>query len=568
MRMRLFIGGLCLAAALTAAPGDTRLADAAQRGDKTTVRSLLAQRADVNGAQADGTTALHWAAYKNDADIVDALIRAGAKVDAQTRDGGITPLSLAASNGNAAAVEALLKGGANPNLTVEEGETPLMAAAHSGSTAAVKALLDKGADVNAKEKVRGQTVLMWAAVENHADVVKLLAAKGADVNVQTAVVQYGRRGRAAAAAADVPPPPPVEKDHAVQSAPASQAAAAAAGATGAGRGGAATPAGAPPVEAAGAVDLTGASNALGGTVKSVNYNVMGGMTALLFAAREGNIEAAKALLDAGTNPNQQAGGDKSNALVLAINNAHYDFARFMVEHGADVNVANIYGAEALYSVIDFRNVEMSWRATPRTNKEKTDAIDLIKVILDHGADLNARLKDKLPYRPSGQDRAWIYTAGATPFWRAAVADDVEVMKVLIAKGADPKIPSFENVTPLMVAAGLGWEGGQTQTWPTWLEAVKYCVEDLKLDVNAKDIYGYTALHGAAYRGDNEVVEYLAKKGANLEAKSRKGQTAWNMADGVFTTADLPIHHGETVALLEKLGAKQNPSGSASSHAAQ
>ncbi len=544
MRTRLFIGGLCLAVALSAAPVDAPLADAAQHGDKAGVKALLAKKADVNVAQADGTTALHWAAYKNDAEMVDALIRAGAKVDAQTRDGGITALSLAASNGNGAAVEALLKGGANPNLAIEEGETPLMAAAHAGNTAAVKALLDKGADVNAKEKVRGQTVLMWAAAENHPEVIKLLAAKGADLNAATTVTRFGRRGSAPAE----PPPPPTVAE--------ARAAAAAKAAT-------------PPADGAPrAVDLTGAANALGGTVKGVNYTVMGGMTALTFAAREGNIEAAKALLEAGVNPNQATAGDKSNALVLAINNAHYDFAAFMLEHGADPNVANQYGAAALYSVIDFRNVEMSWRATPSTHKEKTDAMTLIKLILDKGANVNARLTEKLPYRPSGQDRAWVYTAGATPFWRAAVADDLEVMKLLISKGADPKINSFENVSPLMVAAGLGWEGGQTQTWPSWLEVVKYCVEELGLDVNAKDNYGYTALHGAGYRGDNEVVEYLVKKGANMEARSKKGQTPWNMADGVFTTADLPIHHGETVALLEKLGAKQNPEGSASSHAAQ
>ena len=279
------------------------------------------------------------------------------------------------------------------------------------------------------------------------------------------------------------------------------------------------------------------------------------MTSLLIAARNGHTEAVKALLESGADINEVSAGDKSSPLVIAIANGHYDVAKYLVEHGANPNLASIDGLAALYAVEDTEYAEVGWAPNPITGQEKTTYLELLKILLDHHAEPNGQLLKALWFRPTSHNQEWIDKKGATPFWRAAMATDVAAMKILLAGGADPKIASGEGVTPLMVASGLGWGANASRTVPNgWLPAVQFLVTETSADVNAKDIYNYTALHGAAYRGDNEVVKYLVSKGAKLDVRSKQGQTVTDMANGPMVNAHLPIEHPETIALLQSLGA--------------
>jgi ankyrin repeat protein len=279
------------------------------------------------------------------------------------------------------------------------------------------------------------------------------------------------------------------------------------------------------------------------------------MTALLLATRNGHREAVRALVEAGASVNQVSAGDKSSPLVIAICNGHYDLALYLLEQNADPNLATIDGLAALYAVEDTEYAQVGWAPNPITAQERTGYLELTKALLAHHADPNAKLLKSLWFRPTSHTQEWVDKKGATPFWRGAMATDVAAMKLLIAGGADPKISSDEGVTPLMVAAGLGWGANASRTVPDgWLPAVRYLVEELHADVNAQDRYQYTALHGAAYRGDNDVVKYLAAKGAKLDVRSKKGQTLADMANGPMVNAHLPIEHPDTIALLEKLGA--------------
>ena len=278
------------------------------------------------------------------------------------------------------------------------------------------------------------------------------------------------------------------------------------------------------------------------------------MTPLLLAAREGNADAVRALLDGGADINQVSGGEKISPLVIAISNGHYELARLLLDRGADPNLATIDGLAALYATEDTEWAEVGWAPNPITVQEKVSYLDLLKALLQHGANVNARLMKTLWFRPTSHNEEWVDKKGATTFWRAAQSSDVAAMRILVAGGADPNLSTGEGVTPLMVAAGLGWGANATRNAPdSWLPTVKYCVE-LGADVNAKDIYNYTALHGAAYRGDNDVVKFLVEKGARLDVRSKRGQTVTDMANGPMVNAHLPMEHPDTIALLEKLGA--------------
>lgn len=504
------LAGFILAAACSHIALGSPLADAAKAGDAAQVRSLVRQKADVNAAEGDGMTALHWAAFRNNLEIARILIQAGANVRAVTRVGAVTPLSLAATNGNAALIDALLDGGAAANEAASNGTTVLMTAAASGSIDAVRTLLDHAANVNAKEGAHGQTALMFAAGKNRGDVIRLLLARGADWRVTTNVVKLER--------------PRVDED------------------------------GNPLSPSAGGEAAVKRPAGLGGFAKGAAATVMGGMTALLFAARDGHIEAARALVDGGAGVNQVSAGEQSSPLVIAICNGHYDLAKYLLDHGADPNIATIDGLAALYATIDTEWAQAGWAPNPITSEEKTSYRDLMRALVEHGADPNAQLKKALWFRPTSHNQEWVDKKGATPFWRAAESSDVAAMKLLVSKGADPRLRSAEGVTPLMVAAGLGWGANSSRNAPdSWMAAVKYILE-LGADVNATDIYGYTALHGAAYRGDNDMVRFLVDHGARLDFRSKRGQTVTDMANGPMVNAHLPIEHPDTVALLEKLGA--------------
>jgi len=494
--------------ALAAQTKDTRLADAAQNGDRAAVRALLAKKVDVNAPQGDGTTALHWAAFNDDRDLAKLLLAAGANVKAATRVGAITPLFLASKNGSASMIELLLKAGADANSATETGTTALMMAASAGNPDALKVLLAHGAKVNERDLAHGQTALIFAASLNRAEAIKVLIANGADPSITSKVTKTERvRFNADGVPAPDEPAAPAAKEDA--KAPAQQK-------QGRGDRGAAT---------------------------------MGGQTALLYAARDGQIDAARALVEAGTDVNQSNSEEKTTPLVMAIMNGHYDLGKMLLDHNADPNLANIWGLAALYATIDVQWAPYAWFPQPITSQESITHLELMKALIAKGAVVNAKLGKKIWVRSFG-DRSWADPVGATPFWRAAQSDDVAAMKLLVASGADPKIATAAGDTALMVASGLGWAPNNSTVVPdSWKTAVEYCIE-LGLDVNAVDARGYTALHGVAFRGDNELIKFLVAKGAKTDVKTKTGDTIADMANGPIPHS---IPHADTVALLESLG---------------
>jgi len=550
--MRLPIALLLLSALAYA--GDARLSEAAMRGDRAAVASLLKQGADIDGAQGDGSTALHWAAFNDDLETTKMLIAAGANVKVTTREGAITPLFMAANNGNAAIMEALLKAGAGANSVKANGTTVLMLAASSGNPDAVKLLLDRGANVDARESVHGQTALMFAAALNRSAAVRVLLARGADPNIATTVrkmervrfdqdgnVVEDRPGRGGAPA----------KSAEVMDAEAAASAAKVANETQKAELDVFSRA----LNLKSVVYLTAKPRARAGDVaarppRRVGAEFMGGMTALLYASREGHMETVKALVEGKADVNQVSGGDKFSPMVMAIANGHLTLAKYLLDHGANPNLLTVSGLSALYATIDVQWAPKAWFPQPTTDQETVTYLELMKALLDHGANVNEQVGEKLWFRSFTNDYTWVDPAGATPFWRAAQSSDTAAMRLLMEYKADPKLPIKSGDTPLMAAAGIGWAANWSVNAPVPLvDAVKYCVE-LGNDVNAQDNRGYSALHGAAYLGDNDMINYLVSKGAKVDAKSKAGDSAADMANGP-TRFGQP--HPESVALLEKLG---------------
>jgi ankyrin repeat protein len=585
MRKQPLMMGLSVAAMVATLPlaafaDGGSLAEGVKQGDKSLVSSLLKQKVDVNASLGDGSTALHWAVFHDDQALVDLLLRAGANPRATTRLDAITPLTLACTNGNAAIINALLKAGADPNTPTATGTTPLMTAAASGSVPAVLALLDHGAEINAKEAAHGQTALMFAAAKDRAGVIHTLIARGADPKITSIVTPLGRaafdedgnpiqtrpqqggrggrggRGARTASAPDGAAPAGTAPQAAVK-APQPSATVPSVAAK-------ASPVGGPPATeteeaerqsvpppAAGAAP-GGANAVLAG--RRASATTLGGNTALLLAARNGNLAAVQALVEAGADINQPGAGDKTPPIVMAICNGHYDVAKYLLDYGANPNQTTADGLAALYAVIDTQWAPVGWAPNPITGEEGITYLELMKALLDHGAQPNARLTKKLWFRPTHHDESWAGSAGATPFWRAAQATDLAAMRLLVAHGADPRITSNEGANALMVAAGVGWNGNfSTQGPDSALDTVKYCLE-LGLDPTPHDVQGYTALAGAAYRGDNELVTLLVQKGAKLDARSSRGWSVTDMANGPSLRSSVPVKHPETVALLLKLGA--------------
>lgn len=502
-----YLGGwwmvpLLVVSSLGAAVPEPPLSAAVKKGDTQTVRVLLQQRVDVNALEIDGTTALHWAVHRDDLTTVDQLLRAGANVKARNRY-GVTPLMLACINGNAAMIEKLLKAGADPNSANADGQTVLMTAARTGNPEAVKILLAHGANVNAKESYRGQTPLMWAAAQGHAATVRLLIEAGADLTVRS-------KGNPAAVRAAVRPD---VSQLAISS-------------------GTANPSGG------------------GGTPGAAEKESVGsaGFTALLFAARAGHIEASRILIDAGANVNETV-GDGTSVLVLAVMNGHYELAAMLVDKGADPN-ADAQGWTALHQLVWTRRPNLMRPVPfPLPSGTMTD-LDLVKALVARGANINARLKKE----PNDGNRNVLKRIGATPFLLAAKAADVDMMRTLVAAGADPRLKTEERATPLMVAAGIGiWRVGESVgSNEEALEAVKLAWE-LGNDVNAVDANGDTAMHGAVHRGANAIVQFLIEKGTNPDVVDTFGWTPLTIAEGVWYPNTYKSEP-ETGTLLRKLGA--------------
>ncbi len=524
-----------LSAASFAATGDNlRLVVAAQNRDREAVRSLLQQHMDVNAAQADGATALAWASHWDDLEMADLLIRAGANVNA-ANDYGITPLSLACTNGSSAMAEQILKAGANPNAAQWTGETAFMTCARTGAVDAVKAMLARKADVNAKTR-RGQTALMWAVAEKHPEVARVLIERGADVNATTQLLPGFK---------------PIEHldygiyDHVV---------------------------GEPDHHDLSRVHLDPASS-------------RGGYTPLLFAARSGDIESAKMLIAAGAKVN--VAGPDGSPLLVASASGHEALAILLLDKGADPNAVDAYGIAALHWAVQ----EGLAAITAAKIQAPTDRLwyhpdmpDLVKALLAHGANPNAQITkgtppwDFPPYAHGGGIALpQIRQVGATPFFLAAAAGDLNLMHVLISAGADPKQANVEGTTPLMVASGVGLKQDRPKAQEkAVLEAVKLLVE-LGNDVKAVAVGGRTALHGAAYTGSNEIIQFLAARGADLNAKDKYGETPLSIAAGdparLVDPFDKrfrqqPVPHKATADLLLKLGAAPLPTEAAKAGAAK
>jgi ankyrin repeat protein len=537
---------LMLLAAAGLHASSTDVADAAKARDAAAVRALLKSGADVNAAQGDGMTALHWAATNGDAAVVQMLLSAGANIRATTRLGGITALHMASQGGHAQIVAALIAAGADPKAATATGATALMYAARSGSTDTVTRLIETGADIDAKEKGFGQTALMIAAGLDRADVVRLLLQRGADWKIASSVADL----KALTLVGDDGTGRPQQQGPAQQRGP----------------------------------DVPGVT-------RGYRYNELigtqGGLTALHFAARQGSFAAARALVEGGANVNIPSPGDKASPLLTALINGHFDLAAYLIDKGADPNLASDAGVAPLYAVINVQWAPIAAYPQPRAYLQQAHGyLDMVKLLLDNGADPNARVQRKVWYSGYNFDQSGVDEAGATAFWRAAYAADVAAMKLLVSYGADPALPTMKlfsrrgpedpaggtdktglppvpiggpNATPLHAAAGpgyaTGFAGNSHHVAPGgMLPAVKYLVEELGADVNAVDADGNTIVHHAASRGDNEMINFLVSKGADVKKVNRAGQTTIDVANGpVQRTQPYP----ETIKLLESLGAINN-----------
>ncbi|HEY7190412.1 MAG TPA: ankyrin repeat domain-containing protein [Vicinamibacterales bacterium] len=564
-----------LVAGITAGAGKSDVADAAQKGDRAAVQRLITQKNDVNAPQVDGATALHWAVYKQDAEMVDLLIRAGANVKAENRT-GVTPLEMAAMYGNAVVLDRLIKAGADAKRKGPNGETMVMFAARSGNPQAIKVLLEAGADVNARETIRGTTALMWAVEQKHAEAVKTLLAAGADPSIksggaglprnymanrvnQRAVllaqdrrrrakengISYeeqltrdqksgveigGQRGLAQALGPDGNPLPQGGR----QGAPAATATAAtqppattdaapaatrgAAAQAGRGRGGRGARGGGAQGAQAGqtqtdADDVDDTETVFAGLVGTGG----GGLTPLIFAAREGDLESTKALLDAGAKIDQTSEYGWT-PLLTAVNNRNYKVASYLLEKGANPNLANKGGWTPLYLATDNRNIEGGDYPVP---KPDMDHLEIIKQLLEKGANPNARVKDNTLTRTIFTMQ-WFFEDGATAFVRASQSSDTELMRLLLKYKADPLIATANGDTALTACAGIGWVEGVTyeRSAKENFEAIKLLVDELKMDPNQGNNEGRTPLMGAAMKGRNDVVQFLVDRGAKLEAHDK------------------------------------------------
>jgi ankyrin repeat protein len=479
-----------------AANVDPELVEAARARDQQKVRTLLDRRTDVNVQAADGATALLWTAHWNDLEIADLLLRAGANPNT-ANDFRITPLSLACTNGNAALVDRLLKAGANPNTAIATGETPIMTCASTGSADAVRMLIARGALVNAAEPEQRQTPLMWAASERHPDVVKALIEHGADIRARTKK----------------------------------------------------------------------------------------GFTALHFAAREGDLESTRLLLAAGVDVNirsqpdvsekpkpsessSRTGGGAvggvrvnevslsagSTPLLVATVRGQVPLALFLLNQGADPNAGDAGFTPLHWAATTWEsgvsNPVYGFSDPMSGIPDRQAKLQLVNALLAHGADPNARITRRPPGFADGYDDA----VGATPFLLASSIADLEMMRLLLAGGANPNLMSGTNTTAVMAAGGLGHGTGESPvTEEQALAAVRFLVE-LGVDARGSTTFGENALFGPAYRGWNTLLQLLLDQGVDVNAVSKAGVTPWLAASGFGDRLGGVLYNKEGAALLAKHGA--------------
>jgi len=459
-------------AALASVPmlaAELQLTDAIKSGQRAAAVDMIAKKsADVNAAEADGSTALLWAADMNDADLVSRLLKAGANPNVRNKLRA-TPLAEAAFNANTEIVKALLDAGADPNLSGPDGQTPLMLIARTANVAAAKLLLDKGANPNAKEAQREQTALMWAAAASQGAIMRELLARGAEVDAKSAT--------------DLMTP-------LVSSEPRAQPR--------------------PP----------------------------GGMTAMLFSAREGCMDCVKALVGKGAKfdlPDPEG----VTPLISAIFNAHFDVAKYLIEQGANIDRWDWWGRSPLYLAVDYNTLPHGGRPD-QPSLDETLPIDIIRILLEKGANPNLQLKLLPPYRATGADRGvdQMLTVGATPLLRAAKAQDAPAIKLLLEHGAIVDLPNNQSMTPTLAASGMGSIDADTRGYFTTPDVQDRAIASLELLLAHGGALNGRAgrlqqapLHGAAFWGWNKVVEYLLSKGADINLTDGRGFTALDYAMG-------------------------------------
>lgn len=480
---------------------------AAEAGDLRTLGTLLASGANVDSRLADASTPLHWAVLREQTEAVVWLLERGADPQALNRN-GVMPLHLAVLNGNAQVSELLLSAGADANASLPSGETLLMTAARTGVPEVVELLLRHGARVDAHDPVYQQTALMIAARENHPQATALLLRHGAEPNLSI---------RSGPAMVHIPP----------------------CKGTGCGSEG---------------VGI----NRSGVPERGERYEQKGGLTAVLYAAREGNTEVLRVLLDAGADREaREVNG--IGPLLMALLNNQLQSAALLLDYGAAVNVQDFWGRTPLFAAVDYRNlaVNSSLEDDPQTNHvEREPVFAMIQRLLAAGADVNARTLEWPPEKKwlyALNDVSWVDMTGMTPFIRAAESGDLRVMQLLLEHGADPHLTTFGGTTALMAAAGVNWTVAQTftESAASSLEAAKLCLS-LGLDVNASNSMGLTPLLGAANRGFNDMLRLLVSHGADLEARDAVGRSAMDWAAGVFLAAVGAEAKPETIALLNEL----------------
>ena len=584
---------------------DSAVADAAMQGDLVRLTRLVQQGQDVNTAQGDGMTAIHWAAENSDAAIADLLIAAGANLNSVTRMGGYTALHLASRNGAADVASALIAAGSDVIAETTTGSaTPLHFAATAGNVDIINQLVLAGADVNAEESAWNQTPLMFAVGGNRLDAVNALINAGAELGATSKVVDLVARHAEDLEAKN-------RRNEVLN--------------TFREESGSEAGTWAPNPNEVAAATLAAREYILQQevTIEQVEENernirplsytklvgTQGGLTPLLLATREGFTDVSMALLDAGADVNKVGDGDQTSPVLMAIINGHFDLALMLLERGADPSLASAAGNTPLYATI---NTQWAPKARyPQQQaylQQQSTYLELMTVLLDAGVDPNARLTKHLWFMEYTSAHLDLDTNGATPFWRAAHALDIEAMELLISYGADPDIATIKptersgvsgfrkepcekffhfqlhckvaewfdelwgdpsglppveeggpGIYPIHAATGhgygVGFAANSHRYMPdAWLAAVRYLVEEHGADVNARDYNGSTPLHNAASRGDIEVIHYLVEQGADVQAINRKGQSTADMANG---PAQRTQPYPDAIALLESLGSINN-----------
>ena len=440
------------------------LIDAAKANDSAAALALIKDKVDVNAAESDGTTPLHYAVYHDDVALVESLLKAGAKASVANKFGS-TPLLEAAVRGNPLVIEKLVKAGADVNAGNGDGQTALLILSRTSNVDSAKLLISHGANVNVTEHWHDETPLMWAAAESQPAMVKLLLDHGAKVDAHSQLNHWTRM---------------------VTAEPRAQ------------------------------------------------MREVGGLTPMLYAARQGCLECVKLLLRAHADPNLPD-PEGVTPLIMAVTNFHFDVGAFLITAKANVNSWDWWGRTPLWAAVDLNTIPHGGRPD-RPSLDNTTSVKMIEILLDAGANPNVQLKLFPPYRAVGPDRGadMMLTMGSTPLLRAAKAADVAAIRLLLAHGADPNLPNVQGVTPVMAAAGLGSNEidtrGRFKTQPDQVASIDLLVK-AGADINAHDNRGQTALHGAALFGYDDVIKVLVAHNADVNAKDQKGMTPLDSAMG-------------------------------------